>query len=504
MKPLVDFLFVIMLCFCVMMTGCAGPLDSVTKEALQSTFVGNTYLAKVYLGSQYNLDYTNNSIKGRGPTGVFIDQSRNIWYETDASFWESGTSGDEYTLELLEEIDRDLDFHTFGQGIQPGQIVTITGLQDKKDQVVFEVESVVRYPVSKSYGADASAKAKPRASRIHCVVGETGMQIFDQTVVSSLLDRILAPVPALATEAQKHEFIVTHAPDTPVEDLARITNLSRTEVLAVYFSHCLSQRPIEPDLRQQLGDVLVSNHETWANTLGIHLQRLEVAADTLQLDFAIQELTRARLYHSQELRASLIFFEQITFLAKALGRVFSAESLNAPLQAVSVSVSYLYFDSHGRRIPERIIYTMPVEALRQYASAGLAEEQRLADQTQVEMDAAQLRIDLDALEAVQNIKQSGPLTWKEVEVEFVDWDYVEKEDEDVVVIQGEVKNTGTWIARDTQVIAKGYDKYNSHIRTETTSLYGLLRPGETRSFTIRMSSENLKRFKLFLEWREVE
>ena len=486
-----------------MMSGCAGPLDSVTKETLQSTFVGNTYLAKVYLGSQYNLDYTNNSVEGRSPTGVFIDQFRNIWYETDASFWESGTSGDEYTLELLEEIDRDLDFHTFGQGIQPGQIAAVKGLQDKKDQVVFEVESVVRYPVNKSYGADASAKAKPRASRIHCVVGEAGMQVFDQTVVSSLLDQILAPVPTLTTEAQKHEFIVTHAPDIPVEDLARITNLSETEVLAVYFAHCLSQRPIESGLRQQLVDVLVSNHETWANTLGIHLQRLEVAADTLQLDCAIQELTRARLYHSQALRASLIFFEQITFLAKALGRVFSAESLDAALQAVRVSVSYLYFDSHGRRIPERIIYTMPVEVLQQYASTELTE-QGLADQTQVEMDAVQLRIDLDALEAVQNIKQSGPLTWKEVEVEFVDWDYVEKEDEDVVVIQGEVKNRGTWIARDIQVIAKGYDKYSSHIRTETTSLYGLLRPGETRSFTIRMSSENLKRFKLFLEWREVE
>ncbi|GAK54866.1 methyl coenzyme m reductase [Candidatus Vecturithrix granuli] len=503
MKQSTVFSFVIILCFCLMMSGCAGPLDSVTKEALQSTFVGKTYLAKVYLGSRYNLDYTNNSVAGRSPTGVFIDQSRNIWYETDASFWESGTSGDEYTLERLEEIDRDLDFHTFGQGIQPGQIVAIKGLQDKKDQIVFEVETFVRYPVNNFYGTDASTKTKPRASRIHCIVGETGMQVFDQTVVSSLLDQILAPVPALTTEAQKHEFIITHAPDIPVDDLARITNLSKTEILTVYFSHRLSKKPIEPDLQRQLVEILVSNHETWVNTLGIHLQRLDVAAATLQLDCAIQEITRAQLYHSEELRASLIFFEQITFLAKALGRAFSPEPVNVLLETVSFSVSYLYFDSLGRRIPEHIIYTIPVEALQQYASTALTE-QELADRTQVEMDAERLRIDLNALEAVQNIKQSGPLTWKEVEVEFVDWDYVEKEDEEIVVIQGEVKNRGTWIARNIQVIAKGYDKYNFHIRTETTSLYGLLKPGEIKSFTIKMNSENLKRFKLFLEWREVE
>lgn len=486
-----------------MMSGCAGPLDSVTREALQSTFVGNTYLATVYLGSRYNLGYTNNLVEGRSPTGVFIDKSQNIWYETDASFWESGTSGDEYTLEQLEETDRDLDFHTFGQGIQPGQIVTIKEVHDKKDQIVFEVETVVHYPVNKSYGAATNAKAKPRAGRIHCVVGETGMQIFDQTIVSSLLDQILAPIPVFTTEAQKHEFIVTHAPDIPVEDLASITNLSKTEVLSVYFSHNLSKKPINADLQQQLVEMLVSNRETWARTLGIHLQRLNVAADTLQLDCAIQEITRAQLYHSEELRASLIFFEQITFLAKALGRAFSFGPFNSSLQFVSVSVSYLYFDSHGRRIPERIIYTMPVEALQQYASIELTE-QELADRILVEMDAARLRIDLDALEAVQNIKQRGPLTWKKVEVEFVDWDYVEKEEEEVVVIQGEVKNRGTWIAENIQVIAKGYDKYHSPIRTETASLSGLLKPGEIKSFTIRMSSENLRRFKLFLEWREVE
>lgn len=503
MKQSAGFLFVIILCFCVMVSSCSGPLDSITKEALQSNFVGNTYLAKVYLGSQYNLDYTNNSVEGRSPTGVFIDQTRNIWYETDASFWESGSSGDEYTLEQLEEIDRDLDFYTFSQGIQPGQIVSIKGLQDKKDQVVFEVESVVRYPVKKSYGTDANVKVKPRASRIHCIIGETGMQVFDQTVVSSLLEQILAPVPALTTEAQKHDFILAHISDIPIEDLARITNLSKTEVLTVYFSHSLSKRPIEPEVQQQLVDILISNHETWANTLGIHLQRLDAAADTLQLDCAIQEITRSQLYHSQELRASLIFFEQITFLAKALGRAFRPETLNSPLQTISFSVSYLYFDSRGRRIPERIIYTIPIEALQQYASAELTE-QGLADRTLVEMDAARLRIDLDALEAVQNIKQTGPLTWKEVEVEFVDWDYVEKEDEEVVVIEGEVKNSGTWIARNIQVIAEGYDKYHSNIRTETTSLYGLLKPGEIKNFTIRMNSENLKRFKLFLEWREVE
>lgn len=498
----VILMFLIQLC-CLFMSGCAGPLDSVTKDALRSTFVDNTYLAKMYLGSRYNLEYTNNSVKGRSPTGIFIDQSQTIWYETDASFWESGTSGDEYTLEDLEEIDRDLDFHTFGQGIQPGQIVTIKEIQDKKDQVIFEIETVVRYPVNKSYEGNTTSSAKPRTSRIHCILGETGMQMFDQTAVSSLLDQILTPVPILTTAAQKHEFIVTHAPDTPIKDLARITNLSAPEVLTIYFSHCLSKKPLEPDVQQQLVDTLVSDYETWTKTLGLHLQRLDVTPEVLQLECAIQEITNAFLYHSQDIRASLIFFEHVTFLAKALGRALTSQPVNSELQTVTVSISYLYFDSHGRRIPEHITYAMPITALRQYASAKLTE-QELAERSQVEMNAAPVRVDLYALESVQNIKQTGPLTWKEVEVEFDDWEYAEKKDEEVVVITGEVKNTGTWIARDIQVIAKGYDQYHFHIRTETTSLSGLLKPGDRKSFTIRMDSDKLKQFKLFLDWREVE
>jgi len=53
-------------------------------------YVGQRYVAKVYLGNRYNLVYTNNSIDGRSPTGVFIDRSLTPWYKTDASFFEAG------------------------------------------------------------------------------------------------------------------------------------------------------------------------------------------------------------------------------------------------------------------------------------------------------------------------------------------------------------------------------------------------------------------------------
>lgn len=495
--------FILLLCLCLLMNGCAGPLDSVTKQALETTFVRNTYLAKVYLGNRYHLDYTNNSVSGRSPTGVFVDQLRGVWYETDASFWESGTSGDEYTLERLKDIDRDLDFHTFGQGIQPGQIVMITELDDKKDQVIFEVETLVRYPVTKSYGVDTNSRAKPRAGRIHCILGEATMQDFDQTLVSSLLARVLAPVSVLTTEAQKEEFIITHTPETPVEDLAQITEFSKEDVLRIHYTHLLTQAQIAPELRESLTETLADLDDTLANTLGLHIQAVRVDADTLSLDCAVQDITQSVLYYSQELRASLIFFEDLTFPAKALGLTFASVPNDSTFQAVRFNVSTLYFDPVGRRIPEQMSAAIPIEPLREYA-AGRITEQTLADRSQIDMHGAGIQVNLNALEAVQQIKQSGPLTWKKVEVDFVDWDYVEHEDEEVVVIEGEVQNTGTWIARDIEVIARGYDKYSFHIRTETTSLYDLLKPGETKNFTIKMNSENLKRFKLFLEWREVE
>ena len=213
--------------------GCAGPLDTATREALDLSFVGKTYLAKVYLGNRYNLDYTNNAVNGRNPTGVFIDQSLNYWYETDASFFEAGSSGREYSLEQLQEIDRDLNFDTFGQGIVPGQLVVIKKISDKRDQVIVQVRTVRRHQMTKKYGFSTRSKAKPRESRIHCVLGKDGMRNFDQTVVQRMLDQLLAPAPSLVTDAQKTAFILANYPNTPLDDLAKITGYLRENILKI-------------------------------------------------------------------------------------------------------------------------------------------------------------------------------------------------------------------------------------------------------------------------------
>jgi hypothetical protein len=115
-----------------------------------------------------------------------------------------------------------------------------------------------------------------------------------------------------------------------------------------------------------------------------------------------------------------------------------------------------------------------------------------------------VKISQRAIEAVENIKYTGSTTWKEVRVKFKDRDYEENTEEEQIIISGKVKNTGTWIAEDIEVMAKGYDKYGFMIRTESTTLYGLLKPGETKNFSIKMNNKNLDRLELFLEWKEVE
>ena len=130
------------LCGSVFYGGCGGPLDKALRQSLNTEFVGKTYLAKTYLGSQYTLAYTNNLVDGRSTTGVFIDSTYEPWYETDASFFDlndRATFGKRYTLEKLQRIDLDINHDSFAQGIQAGQVVTVTKIDDKKDQVVFEV-----------------------------------------------------------------------------------------------------------------------------------------------------------------------------------------------------------------------------------------------------------------------------------------------------------------------------------------------------------------------------
>ena len=75
----------------------------------------------------------------------------------------------------------------------------------------------------------------------------------------------------------------------------------------------------------------------------------------------------------------------------------------------------------------------------------------------------------------------------------------------IMIIEGKVRNTGTWIARDVEITVEGYDKYGFTIRKESKTLGGFLKPGETESFTIKISTEDVKRVsKPVLEWKEVE
>jgi hypothetical protein len=322
-----------------------------------------------------------------------------------------------------------------------------------------------------------------------------------------MLDQLFTPVPTLVTEAQKQEFILSKYPGIPLNDLVKITGLSNRQILETYSTHILSQRQFPPNLQEKIVEVLVSNREVWYQNPGIRMRDMRVDGNSLIFDCAIQEISNSVAYHSPELRAGLIFFDGITLLAKPLGNALAgipAGDLKSSFQELVIKFSYLYFDEQGWRFPENITYTIPVEDLRQFAESAITD-QELADRSEILMGATPVDVSLSALEAIENIKQTRPTTWKVVQVEFEDWDYEENEDEEVVIIEGEVRNTGTWIAKDVEVTAEGYgNNYGFKIRSESTTLHGLLKPKETRSFTIKMSTENLRRFKLFLGWKEVE
>ena len=487
----------------LVLTGCAGPLDSATKQALDSTYARKRYVAKVYLGNHHNLDYTNNSVDGRSPTGVFIDSSLLHRYETDASFFESGSSGREYTLKQLQEIDLDLDMNSFGQGIQAGQLVVIKDISDKSDQVVFEVETVTRYPVRRTYGVGTSSRAKPRASRIHCVFGKDGMQQLDQTLLSEMIETLLAPAPSLMTERQKQDYILSNIPGTSFDDLVNITGLSKEKIRQIYFSHILSQSQFHPELQTAMTNLLVDDYDNWAEDAGIYLKNIQIDENTLILDYTIQEISNAMVYHSPELRAGLLFFDGFSLVARAFGHAISAHASGDFSQHVVLTCSYPYFDRTGRRFSEQVSYTFSGDELAQYANSSLTK-QELADRSEILVNAAPVRVSLQALEAVKNVKQNGPTGWKFVRVHIIDWEYEEDDENDMVTIEGYVENTGTWIAENVEVTATGYNKYGFEHREESTTLYGLLKPGETERFTIRMNSEDLRRYRLFLEWDEVE
>jgi hypothetical protein len=382
----------------------------------------------------------------------------------------------------------------------------IKKISDKRDKVIVTVRTVRRHEVTKKYGVSTSSRPKSRESRIHCVFGKEGMLSFDQMGLQQMLDQVLTPAPSLVTDAEKTAFILANYPDTPLDDLAKITGYLRENVLEIYYRHILSQSHFAPKVQEKLVDVLVKNHDAWYQDLGIRLQDISVDDGALILNCAMQEISDSVIYHSPELRAGLVFFDGVTLLTKPFGKALAAASVQNPglsFQQLIVKFSYPYFDEQGQRFPETLTYTIAAEDLRQFGESTL-NSQELAERSAILMGTTPVKINLSALTAVKNVKYKGSTTWKTVEVELWDWNYEEDEDEGIMIFEGQVKNTGTWIAAEVKITVEGYGKYGFTIRKESKTL-DLLKPGETESFTIKISTEDVKRFsKPMLEWKEVE
>lgn len=494
----------------LLFTGCAGPLTTIARQSLQSSFIGRTYIANVYLGSRYNVEYTNNSVDGRSPTGTFIDQASPLWYETDASFWDAGSSGDRFTLEELQAIDRDLDDETFAQGIRAGQIVKIADISDKSDQLVFEVETVRKHEIRKMYGVGGNAKPKPRKARIHVVLGKEQMQTFDENAVQPLLDQMLERAFEMTTDAEKTAYIQTHYAEWLVNDLAYLTGLPEKTVREIYYRDLLSRSQLDPDFQEKILPVLVNQPAILSRETGLHLQQVQVidhqGTPALEITCEFQEISNAVAYYSTELRAGFLFFKKALRLAKPFGTALSQHLAAYPDAAppdLIFTCSYLYIDRQGQQFPESVTFTLKADDLRQYAENALTD-QELADRSDLLIQDMPVSVSLSALEAVEHVASKESKIWKKVKVEFVDWEHEEDEANKVLHIEGEVRNTGNWLAKDVEVMAVGYDKYDFDIRKETTTVSGYLKPGQTESFKISMSTENLKRFKLFLHWENVE
>jgi len=483
----------------MVLTGCAGPLEQAMRQDLNATFVGQRYLANAYLGSRHHLEYTNNTVEGRHPIGVFIDQSLVPWYETDASF----SSGNAATVDRLRQLDRDLDMFTFVQGISPGQLVSITRLVDKSDRLIVEVETLERYQVQKTYGVSVGRRPQPRASRIHLIFGKEGMQNLDLELLQRMLDTLLKPLPVLSTEAQKTEFVLSHFPNTSLSDLMELTGWSEYEVLMRYYEGALSRGEFTPVFQQNIADMLARQYKPWLWNDGILVHDVRAGDHTLVLDCTIQEMSQSVIYHSPELRAAFLFFRKVTYLLDSLRVAFSVLNADDSLE-VLITYSYLYIDNFGQIFPEETTFRFQATDVMQFAISNI-DNQELADRTRIMVNNVPVAISLDALEAVERIRLTVPTSWKEVEVEMVDWWYEEDNSEDTVVIRGEVRNTGTWLAEDVTISVEGYNKYGTVAIEESKTLYGFLKPDDLQSFELTINMTNVERLsRPHLTWQAVD
>ncbi|PIE35017.1 hypothetical protein CSA56_05935 [candidate division KSB3 bacterium] len=505
MRKTSSYRFNVLLNFFLIVVGCAGPLDTATEQALVADFSGEVYLTKVYLGNHYYLPYTNNSINGRNPVGLFVDPSLDYHYQTDAGFFESGSSGDDRSLKRLQEIDRDIDFGHFAQGIQAGQLVKVTKFQDKSDQLILHVETLGRYDASKTYrGTIRFHHTRPRESRIHCLLGKEGMQSFDWATLRQILDRLLVEVPPFISESQKREFVLSNYPATPLPDLKRLTGLSTSAILALYYSELFSEALVPSHMQQELVQLFSEVPERWYQELGILLQNVEADEKALTLDCAIQEISNSLRYYTPELRAGLLFFDGIIPLTESLQTPLFLMHEPASFETLIVMFSYPYFDRNGRRFDEEVVTHVPMRALQQFLTSNISE-QELANRSQIRMGDTVLEVSLSAQKAVEAMHVEDATSWKRVEVEIEKYEYEIDESGEYWIVTGDVINTGNWIARDVTVIAKGYRRFNIFAKRKASkTIAGLLKPRETKEFTIRLKKEEIDRLKLSVEWDVVE
>ncbi len=467
--------------------GCAGPLEEATRQDLTTTFVGQRYLAATYLGSRYHLDYTNNSIAERHPTDVFVDQALMPWYETGVEF---GSSRSTSIVDALRQIDRDLDMFSFVQGIAPGQMVYMTRLVDRSDRIIVEVESAERYQVRKTYGLSVGMKPQPHAGRIHLMLGKDGMQNLDHALLQRMLDTVIAPLPKLYADAEKAEFILSNFPNTSLFDLMELTGFSEYEVLTRYYTSVLARGELPQSFQQSIADMLARQYWLWFRNDTLLLNDIRAGGRTLVLDYAIQEMSQSVIYHSQELRAAYLFFNNVTRVLKSLQ---AAISLLADDDAeVLLIFSYPFIDNFGQTFPEETTVRFQANDLIEFAVRRI-DEQELARRAEIRVNNTPVSVSLDALKAVERIRLTVPSSWKDVDVDIVDWWYEEDDSEKTTVIRGEIRNNGTWLAKNVTITVEGYNKYGLTEVEESTTLYGFLKPDTIQSFELVIDMTKVER-----------
>ncbi|GAK51323.1 hypothetical protein U14_02566 [Candidatus Moduliflexus flocculans] len=476
-------------------SGCAGPLDTAIKEGLKTSYIGKTYIAKTYLGSRYALQYSNNNPAMRSPVGVFTDASGRVWYKNDASFFEAGQMGGEVELRVLQYIDRDLNYDSFAQGIQAGQLVTIAGIEDKSDQIVLETQTLASHSASKTYDVSVNGAEALRASRIHLLLGKEQMQALDPASLDPLLAQLLEPAPILLSEQQNTEYILANYRVVPLADLAKLTSRTTAQVRETMYAFLLSMSSLPVEAQQRLTAACVEMGEELAEKYLMRLENIRISDEkgqtVLHIDIGLQDFANLT-YDSVELRAGLLFFNGAVNVAAKLALAvftgnpaFNLQDIEPHLGTIVVRYSYLYFNQDGKRSMESASSGIPLSALYEYLLDNI-DAQQLAAASRILVDNKPVTVSASDIKAIE---EKEPKSWKRAQVVVEKgWkaEYQTKTQETIVT--GSVKNIGNWIAKNIRVSAVG-KQGKEDVSKQTTTLSGLVRPGELKSFTLILSAK---------------